>query len=161
MAGGRRKNQPPPPPPRPSNTIVLDHGGATLKAGLVQGYSLLDCNPRIIPNFIARDGSKKVYVASEIEKCKNFAEIAFRRPVEKGFVINWDVQKEIWEREVFNEDGKGKGWKIDPSDTRMLIAEPSNGLPILQGNCDQIVFEEYGFTSYARVNGMFLLQDGR
>ncbi|RBR19556.1 uncharacterized protein FIESC28_05551 [Fusarium coffeatum] len=122
-------------------TLVLDNGAATIKAGVVHDGKFSD--PRIIPNVIARDRARKVYVASELEKCRDFGEIQFRRPVEKGFIVNWEAQKEIWDREVF-EDG------FEPGSSRLILAEPPNGLPILQTNCDQIVFEEYGFESYYR-----------
>ncbi|KAI1069469.1 hypothetical protein LB507_008659 [Fusarium sp. FIESC RH6] len=122
-------------------TLVLDNGAATIKAGVVHDGKFSD--PRIIPNVIARDRARKVYVASELEKCRDFGEIQFRRPVEKGFIVNWEAQKEIWDREVF-EDG------FEPGSSRLILAEPPNGLPILQTTCDQIVFEEYGFESYYR-----------
>ncbi|KAJ4009550.1 Actin- protein 6 [Fusarium irregulare] len=122
-------------------TLVLDNGAATIKAGIVHDGKFSD--PRLIPNVIARDRARKVYVASELEKCRDFGEIQFRRPVEKGFIVNWEAQKEVWDREVF-EDG------FEPGSSRLILAEPPNGLPILQTNCDQIVFEEYGFESYYR-----------
>ncbi|KAM0351785.1 hypothetical protein ACHAPU_002297 [Fusarium lateritium] len=142
MAGGRKAK--PAPPKGPSTTLVLDNGAATIKAGLVRDGKFDE--PRIIPNVIARDRARKVYVASELEKCRDFGEIQFRRPVEKGFIVNWEAQKEIWDRELF----ENKACKFDPAETRLILAEPPNGLPILQNNCDQIVFEEYGFTSYYR-----------
>ena len=128
-------------------TLVLDNGAATIKAGVVHDGKFSD--PRLIPNVIARDRARKVYVASELEKCRDFGEIQFRRPVEKGFIVNWEAQKEIWDREVF-EDG------FEPGSSRLILAEPPNGLPILQTNCDQIIFEEYGFESYYRGIGKFV-----
>lgn len=103
--------------------------------------------PRIIPNCIARDRTRKIYVASELAKCTDYGEIQFRRPVEKGFIVNWEVQSEIWDYEFF---GSKAPQPCDPSETRLILAEPPNGLPVLQSNCDQIVFEEYGFESYYR-----------
>ncbi|KAH7309805.1 actin family [Stachybotrys elegans] len=109
-----------------SNTLVLDNGGYTIKAGLVRGAEIDE--PRVIPNCIARDRGKKIYVASDLENCRDFGEVQFRRPVEKSFIVNWEAQKE----------------------TRLILTEPPNGLPVLQANCDQMVFEEYGFASYYR-----------
>lgn len=143
MAGGRKAK--PAPPKAPSTTLVLDNGAYTLKAGLVHGGKIDD--PRTIPNCIARDRARKVYVASELEKCRDYGEIQFRRPVEKGFIVNWEAQKEIWDRELFDN---GAAIKCDPAETRLILAEPPNGLPVLQTNCDQVVFEEYGFASYYR-----------
>ncbi|KAI1373073.1 Actin/actin-like protein [Hypoxylon crocopeplum] len=136
-----RAHQPSP----PSRTLVLDNGAYTIKAGYVAG-DVVD-EPRVIPNCIARDRKKKTYVASELDKCTDFSEIAFRRPVEKGSVVNWEVEREIWEHEFFEDNAPQR---CDPSETRLLLAEPSNSLPVLQTNCDQMVFEEFGFASYYR-----------
>ncbi|TGJ81928.1 hypothetical protein E0Z10_g6826 [Xylaria hypoxylon] len=139
-----RKSKPHRPAP-PSRTLVLDNGAYTIKAGFVTGHVVDD--PRVIPNCIARDRDGKAYVASEIAQCADFSEAVFRRPVEKGFVVNWDAQKEIWEREFLDDKAPQR---CDPSETRLLLSEPSNSLPVLQANCDQMVFEEFGFASYYR-----------
>ncbi|KAI1841884.1 hypothetical protein JX265_010806 [Neoarthrinium moseri] len=135
-------------PAPPAKTLVLDNGAYTIKAGFVT-EDVAD-QPRVIPNCIARDGDRKAYVGSELDSCKDFGEMAFRRPVEKGFVVNWEAEKEIWEREFFDD---GAPQHCDPSETRLLLAESSNSLPILQTHCDQMVFEEFGFASYYRGNG--------
>jgi actin-related protein 6 len=132
-------------PLSPSRTLVLDNGAYTIKAGFVTDHVVDE--PRIIPNCIARDRDSKTYVASEIAQCTDFSETVFRRPVEKGFIVNWEAQKEIWEREFLDEKAPQR---CDPSETCLLLAEPSNSLPILQTNCDQMVFEEFGFQSYYR-----------
>ncbi|KAI1172229.1 actin-domain-containing protein [Nemania sp. FL0916] len=132
-------------PPPPSRTLVLDNGGYTIKAGFVADDSV--DTPRIIPNCIARDRDGKTYVGSELAQCSDFSEAVFRRPVEKGFVVSWEAQKEIWERE-FLDDGAPQ--RCDPAETRLLLGEPPCSLPILQANCDQMVFEEFGFAAYYR-----------
>ncbi|KAL6877402.1 actin-like protein [Trichoderma longibrachiatum] len=155
MAGGR-KQKAAAAPSRPQTTLVLDNGAWTLKAGLVRDGAVPE--PRVIPNCLARDRSKKIYVASELERCRDLSEIQFRRPVEKGYLVNWEAQKEIWDHELFGNDGDGDGktkgggaaLKCDPSETRLVLTEQPNALPVLQTNCDQIVFEEYGFSSYYR-----------
>jgi actin-related protein 6 len=101
----------------------------------------------LIPNCIARDRHRKTYVGSELERCKDFGEIALRRPVEKGFVVNWEAEKEIWDREFFDEKA---GLRCDPAESRLVLTEQPNALPALQGQADQMVFEEYGFASYVR-----------
>ncbi|KAM0456761.1 hypothetical protein ACHAPV_007051 [Trichoderma viride] len=143
MAGGRKPKVEA--PARPQNTLVLDNGAWTLKAGLVCGGSIPE--PRVVQNCIARDRSRKIYVASELDKCRDFSEIQFRRPVEKGHLVNWEAQTEIWDQELFGDKAQ---LKCDPSETRLMLTEQPNALPVLQTNCDQIVFEEYGFSSYYR-----------
>lgn len=83
-------------------TLVIDNGGYTIKAGFVCTATpdLQDC--RIIPNCIARDSDKKVWIASQLEQCKDFREMAFRRPVDKGFLVNWEGEKAIWGQSFFS-----------------------------------------------------------
>jgi hypothetical protein len=86
----------------PNKTLVLDNGAYTIKAGIVssasENLSYDDC--RVIPNCIARSTRDKCsYIGSELDACKDFGELAFRRPVEKGFIVNWEAEKAIWEHE--------------------------------------------------------------
>lgn len=158
MAGGGRK-WPSASLASPSTTLVLDNGGASIKAGFVSDGGKGDgdaASPphRVIPNYIARDRHKKIYVASEMEKCKDFGEMAFRRPVEKGFIVSWEAQKEVWDREFFDDTAPQR---CDPAETRLVLAEQPSSLPALQSHCDQVVFEEYGFASYYRGMGMRII----
>lgn len=148
MPGGR-KSKPAPPPP-PSKTLVVDNGASTIKAGFVTNDSIDD--PRIVPNCIARDRSRTTYVADELQNCSDFSDLQFRRPVDRGFIVNWEAQCEIWNRQFFDDNAS---LRCDPTETRLLLCEPPNNLPVLQTNCDQIVFEEYGFASYYRSNGKY------
>ncbi|KAL1836578.1 hypothetical protein VTJ49DRAFT_4903 [Mycothermus thermophilus] len=143
MAASRKSRASGPPPP--STTLVLDNGADTIKAGFVTADKT--DTPRIIPNCLARDRHKKIYVGSELDKCRDFGEIAFRRPVEKGYIVNWEAQKEIWDREFFDDKAPQP---CDPSETRLVLTEQPNSLPALQTHCDQMVFEEFGFASYYR-----------
>lgn len=85
----------------PNKTLVLDNGAYTLKAGLVaSGADPVTDDCTVIPNCIARSTrDKRTYMSSELALCKDFGELAFRRPVEKGFVVNWETEKAIWEHE--------------------------------------------------------------
>jgi actin-related protein 6 len=60
--------------------LVLDNGAYTIKAG----YAGVDEEPRIYPNSVARSrAEKKVYVADEIDNCRDLSGIVYRRPFEK------------------------------------------------------------------------------
>lgn len=107
---GSRKSAAPP----PNKTLVLDNGAYSIKAGLVSSNSTVltydDC--KVIPNCIARSTRDKcTYVASELDDCKDFGELAFRRPVEKGFIVNWEAEKAIWEHE-FIGGAVGEGLRV-------------------------------------------------
>ncbi|TVY62320.1 Actin-related protein [Lachnellula suecica] len=145
MAPGHRRTKSSGPVP-PARTLVIDNGAYTIKAGF-SSPSIDAPTPSIIPNCLARDRDKKVYVGSELSKCRDFGEIAFRRPVDKGYVVNWEAQKEIWEHEFFDDKAP---LHCEPKDTGLILTEAPNALPQLQLNCDQVVFEEFGFASYYR-----------
>ncbi|KAG8170130.1 hypothetical protein KVR01_000875 [Diaporthe batatas] len=142
MAPRRSK---PAPPPQPTRTLVIDNGAHTLKAGFVTADAIDE--PTVVPNCIARDRARKTYVASDLSKCKDFGDISFRRPVDKGFIVNWEAQKEVWDHEFFANDAP---LRCDPAETRLILTEQPNSIPALQTNCDQMVFEEFGFASYYR-----------
>lgn len=94
----------------PSKTLVVDNGAYDVKAGLAFNGSQDQSRHYAIPNCIARgpDGPRntKVYVADQLEACKDFAEMGFRRPVEKGYVVNWETELEIWKQALFNNGSK-------------------------------------------------------
>lgn len=69
-------------PPALSHTLVVDNGAYTIKAGYAApGAGLENCN--VIPNCIARARDKKFYVGAELDLCKDFGGMNFRRPVER------------------------------------------------------------------------------
>jgi actin-related protein 6 len=60
--------------------LILDNGAYNIKAGVAG----IEGEPRIIPNSIARSrAEKKVYVADEVESCKDLSSLAYRRPFER------------------------------------------------------------------------------
>ena len=99
----------------PDQTLVVDSGAYTMKAGFAKPpLSVEHC--QVIPNCLAKDRAKRVWIGAQLEKCNDFGEIAFRRPVEKGFVVNWEAEKAIWDN-TFIE----KGAKLPVSMTSRLI----------------------------------------
>ena len=95
----------------PSRTLVVDNGGYTIKAGFATGSPNLD-ECYVIPNCIARDRAKRVWVGSQLEKCSDFGEIALRRPVEKGNLVNWEAEKAIWDQTFIDRGGKLQVWPL-------------------------------------------------
>jgi actin-related protein len=148
-AGQRRtKSWGPPPPPQ---TLIIDNGAYTIKAGFSSPGSTSEA--KIIPNCLARDREKRVYIGSQLEKCKDFGEIIFRRPVEKGYIVNWEAQKEIWEHEFFESKSP---LRCDPGDTGLILTEAPNSFPQLQQHADEMVFEGFGFASYLRTTRTYI-----
>ena len=75
--------------------------------------------------------------------------MAFRRPVEKGYLVNWEAQKEVWDH-TFLSDGE---LRCDPHEARLVLTEAPNAPLSLQNNTDQMVFEEYEFRELYRCVG--------
>lgn len=80
----------------PAQTLIIDNGAYTMKAGFAAAIPKSnDCH--VIPNCIARGRDKRTWIGAQLENCRDFGDMAFRRPMEKGFLVNWEVEKEIWE----------------------------------------------------------------
>lgn len=82
-------------------TLVIDNGGFTIKAGYASTNPKLE-NCQVIPNCIARDRQKRVWIGNQLDHCQDFGEIVFRRPVEKGCLVNWEAEKAIWDHTFFD-----------------------------------------------------------
>ncbi|CCL99741.1 uncharacterized protein FIBRA_01763 [Fibroporia radiculosa] len=138
---------------KPSSLVVVDNGAHTIKAGVVGTHGI---NPRIVPNAIVRSkGDKQTYIGHESDKCSDFSSLHYRLPFEKGFPVDWDAQKAIWDG-MFSNEVLG----VDTTDASLLITEPYFNLPNIQEVYDQFVFEEYDFQSYYRCTPASLIPHG-
>ncbi|RDW67126.1 actin family protein [Aspergillus mulundensis] len=146
----------------PDKTFIIDNGAYTMKAGYApdslppddEETTLSACTA--IPNAIAKARGSRIYVGAQIgTNVADCNEMLFRRPVEKGYTVNWEAQKEIWESSFFDEKtARSKELRIaDPEDTTIIFAEAPNALPALQKNADEIIMEEWGFGGYLRCVG--------
>ena len=109
-------------PSLPSKTLIVDNGAYTIKAGFVTDQpQSSDCH--LIPNCLARDNDKRVWVGAQLDNCQDFASMAFRRPVEKGYLVRWEVEKAIWDN-AFIETGA----KVHVSSVLLLVDWESRGL---------------------------------
>ncbi|KAL8866735.1 MAG: hypothetical protein Q9174_006119 [Haloplaca sp. 1 TL-2023] len=127
-------------------TVVVDNGGYTIKAGFTtEGSGTGECH--IVPNCLARERDKKVWVGREIETIRDFGEVVFRRPVEKGYLVGWEAEKAVWDSNFLDPKSK---LNCVPHDTNLVLTEAPNTPAALQSNTDQVVFEEYEFATYSR-----------
>jgi actin-related protein 6 len=144
----------------PSTTFVLDNGAYSMKAGFAPNETKQDSETLshcvVIPNAIARTRDRKIYIAAQLdEEITQWAETTFRRPVEHGQIVNWEAEKEIWDRSFFDEKTAQRSVHIkDPEDTTLILTESPNTIPALQKNADEIIMEEWGFRGYWRTIGL-------
>ncbi|KAF8887162.1 actin-related protein Arp6 [Infundibulicybe gibba] len=129
-----------------SPIVVLDNGASTIKAGLVISGQLEPDSTRIIPNAVVRSkGDKMTYFGHELDRCKDYSSLHYRLPMEKGYLVDWDAQKAVWDG-LFSEEVLD----INTTESSLLITEPYFNLPNIQEIYDQFVFEEYEFQAYHR-----------
>lgn len=67
-------------------------------------------------------------------------------PFQKGFLINWDLQRQIWDFIFKNKI------KLECDETTLIITEPVFNFKPIQENMTEILYEEYGFASLLRCN---------
>ncbi|KAH8430323.1 actin family protein [Aspergillus melleus] len=165
---GATKPRPPPrasiakAQPLPDKTFIIDNGAYTMKAGYAPEFLPPDSESTAssacsaIPNALVKTRGNNVYIGAQLNShVTDWNELMFRRPVEKGYIVNWEVQKEIWEHSFFDEKtARTKELRIaNPEETTLLLTEAPNALPALQKNADEIVMEEWGFGGYLRTIG--------
>lgn len=147
----------------PSKTFIVDNGAYTMKAGYAPstaenttGDPLSNC--LAVPNALVKTRHRQVYTGLQLNtQVSDWNEAAFRRPVEKGYIVNWEAQREIWEHTFFDEKTARKPEVrcADPADTTLVLTEAPNSMPALQKNADEMIMEEWGFGGYARYTGRF------
>lgn len=134
--------------PEKRPVFVMDNGAASIKAGFAT-----DDRPQIIPNckMKVRSERQRQYIGDQIENCKDCSGLYYILAHQRGFIINWEIEREIWEY-VFTRKFNG----ILPKETDLIITEPYFNFKAIQNNTDEVLFEEYGFNSILRTNGGYL-----
>ncbi|KAI5307162.1 hypothetical protein KEM56_003744 [Ascosphaera pollenicola] len=138
----------------PKSTFIIDNGAYTMKAGWATAVADAPAADVCVPvsNTLVRTRDKQVYTGLELAQITDWNEAAFRRPVEKGYIVNWEAERDIWEHSFFEpKTAKRAELRVaDPKDTTLILTEAPNALPTLQKNTDEIIMEEWQFGGYAR-----------
>ena len=52
---------------------------------------------RLVPNsiFKAKSERRKLFIGDQLEECKDYSGLFYVMPFQKGFLVNWDVEKQI------------------------------------------------------------------
>lgn len=120
-----------------SNVVVLDNGGGLIKAG----YGGERDPSTIIPNCLYRPLSSKKFLHPTPTTEEDLTSAAVRRPIDRGYLINPDLQRDIWNHLFSNL------LHINPSNSSLLLTEPLFSLPSIERATDELVFEDFGFNS--------------
>jgi actin-related protein 6 len=122
--------------------LVVDCGASTVKLGF-SSPSLL--NPSaIFQNLVAKGNKSGKFVGGEIEECKNYSALKINRPMDKGYLINWELELQILNlRKTYENYGR----HYDASNIDFLLTEPLFNLEGLRRNMYETLFEQEGFRS--------------
>lgn len=123
-----------------SPIFMLDNGGGCLKAG----YSnQKQC--RLMPNAITKAKSEKrrAFVGDQMDDCRDLSGLFFMLPFQKGYLVNWDQQKTIWDYLFKN---------MDPSSHHLIFTEPYFNFTSIKEGLSEMLFEEFQFASVLRTH---------
>ena len=138
--------------------MVVDNGAGTLKAGLIKegiDYSApsLTQNPVLLHNCTAKSrAEKKFFVADGLDTAIDLAALYIRRPHDRGYIVNWDIEQDVWER-MCHKDVLG----VKPSETSVLVSEPIFSPNELKDSLEEFIFEEMGFQRCSVATPPFLV----
>ena len=121
-------------------TVVVDIGGGSLKLCVAEdGVS----SARVAPNAAARiksaNGPMTTIYGARVGDTPDVNGLALRRPVDRGFVVNWELQREILD-DAFRHD-----LRVDPKRCDIVVTEPPFALPATRAALDAMLFEHFGF----------------
>lgn len=124
-------------------TLVLDNGAYNAKIG----YS--HANVSVIPNcqFRSKTARLKTFTANQLDEIKDPSGLFYILPFQKGYLVNWDVQRQVWDY-LFGKEM----YQVDFVDTNIIITEPYFNFTSIQESMNEILFEEYQFQAVLRVN---------
>ncbi|XP_061577519.1 actin-related protein 6 [Cololabis saira] len=124
-------------------TLVLDNGAYTAKIGYCQD------KVSVIPNcqFRSKTSRLKTFTANQLDEIKDPSGLFYILPYQKGYLVNWDVQRKVWDH-LFGKEM----FKVDFPDTSIVITEPYFNFSSIQESMNEILFEEYQFQSVLRIN---------
>uniref|UniRef100_A0A8C5MZ01 Actin-related protein 6 n=1 Tax=Leptobrachium leishanense TaxID=445787 RepID=A0A8C5MZ01_9ANUR len=124
-------------------TLVLDNGAYTAKLGYNDGEA------SVIPNcqFRSKTARLKTFTANQIDEVKDPSGLFYILPYQKGYLVNWDVQRQVWDY-LFGKEM----FQVDFLDTNVIITEPYFNFSSIQESMNEILFEEYQFQAALRIN---------
>jgi actin-related protein 6 len=138
--------------------VVIDNGGGSCKVGFAG-----ELTPRIVPNVIAKtkgtsvNPKGQVYVGDQIDtECDNYSSLIYKRPMEKGYIVDCETQIAIWNR-IFSEQVLNVA---DFTDRHIFLTHQPFTPNVIKSDMAQMVFEHFGFNDYTSISGAYCAFNG-
>lgn len=108
---------------------------------------------RLVPNCImkAKSERRRPFVGNQIEECRDASGLFYILPFQKGYLVNWDVQKTVWDY-IFSKEC----CPVNLNQLSVIATEPLFNFPTVQEAMTEIFFEEYECQSLLRINASTL-----
>lgn len=121
------------------DVVCIDIGGGNVKLGSARRPD----NPSVFPNASAKHkGERITFVGEAMLGMKDIGGLSLRRPVDRGFVMTWDLQRDILARSLKSLLGS-----VPPSSCGLVLTEPYLNLPALREAAVRMALDELGFAS--------------
>jgi len=119
--------------------FILDNGAYLAKAGFSSAAA-----PRLIPNCItkAKNERRRIFIGDQIDDCKDMSGLFYQLPFQKGYLINWDIESQVWNR-IFGKEC----FNLDFAQTDLVFTEPYFNFTSVKEAVNEVFFEEYQFQS--------------
>jgi actin-related protein len=121
--------------------LVVDNGGGNIKAGLDhfdQPLSIANVTGKI-------PKSMQYLVSDQVYDSRSDSQLSLSRPYDRGYLNNWQCEIDIWTYLLNQPTLKG----LTPAEASLVLTEPPLN-PVSLQNCNEVVFEYFGFKEYVR-----------
>ncbi|XP_035793017.1 actin-related protein 6-like [Anopheles albimanus] len=117
------------------NVFILDNGAFYAKLGMSD-----EEEPKTILNCItkAKSERRRPFVGNQIDECRDVSGLFYILCFQRGYLVNWDVQKTVWDYFFSSEC-----YPVQFSETPLLITEPLFNFGSIQEAMLEILYEEY------------------
>lgn len=95
----------------------------------------------------AKSERRRPFIGNQIDECRDASGLFYILPFQKGYVINWDIQKTVWDYVLSKEC-----CSVNLSHMPAILTEPLFNFPNLQEAMTEIFFEEYECKSILKIN---------
>lgn len=95
----------------------------------------------------AKSERRRPFVGNQIEDCRDASGLFYMLPFQKGYLVNWDIQKTVWDY-IFSKEC----CSVNLNQTSVIITEPLFNFAPIQEATTEIFFEEYECQSLLQIN---------
>lgn len=100
----------------------------------------------ILPLSRSKAERRKNFIGDQLEDCKDLSGLYYVLPFQRGYIVNWDTQRQVWDY-VFGNNMMD----IQCETHSLVVSEPIYNFRSIQDAMNEIFFEDYKFNSLLRL----------